>query len=64
MALKEIPLRDGEQQLMFKSIELGEVVRELKATEDEKKEINEDLNGRIKLAQKPHVQTRRAELKA
>lgn len=38
MALKEVPLKEtvGEQ-MMFKSIELGEVVRQLKATEERKK---------------------------
>lgn len=52
MALKEVPLKEGGEQIMFKSIELGEVVRELKAQEEEKKEINDDLNGRIKLLKK------------
>ena len=40
-------MKDGEQ-LMFKSIELGEVVRELAAQELEKKEANEEFNAQIK----------------
>ena len=51
MPLKEVSLNEGEQ-LRFKAIELGEVVRELAAQEAEKKEINEEYNGRIKLLRK------------
>ena len=48
MAIKEVAIKEGEQ-MMFKSIELGEVVRQLKATEERKSEINEELNGEIKM---------------
>lgn len=53
MAIREISLegKNGEQ-LIFKAVELGEVVRELAAQEAEKKELNEEYNGRIKLLKK------------
>lgn len=51
MALKEVAI-GGNEQLVFKSIELGEVVRELYAVENEKKEINEEYNSRIKILKK------------
>lgn len=51
MALKGVSV-GGNEQLVFKSIELGEVVRELCVQENEKKEINEEYNARIKALKK------------
>lgn len=63
MALKEIPATKEGEQLLFQSIELGEVVRELKRQEFEKKEIDEDYNSRIK-ALKKRMYKLAAEMKA
>jgi hypothetical protein len=54
MALKEVPMKEGEQ-LMFRAIELGEVVREIDATEQQKKEMTDEYNTRIKLLKKRMV---------
>ena len=51
MALKEIPLKAGEQ-LMIPAIELGEVVREIERVEIIKKEANEDWNTQLKALKK------------
>ena len=63
MALKEIPATKEGEQLLFQSIELGEVVRELQRQEFEKKEIDEDYTGRIK-ALKKRMYKLAAEMKA
>lgn len=51
MALKEIPLKEGEQ-LMFAAVELGEVVREVASIEFAKKEANEEWNIQLKALKK------------
>lgn len=55
MALKEVPLNDGPEQLSFKAFELAEMVAELIHTEAEKKDVNEDFNHRIKALKKSVV---------
>lgn len=54
MALREIPLdqKENGEQLMFKSMELAELVRALDGVEMQKKEANEDFNIQIKAYKK------------
>lgn len=52
MALKEVPLNDGPEQLSFKAFELADLVAEMLRTEAEKKLANEDFNDRLKALKK------------
>lgn len=51
MALKEMPLKTGEQ-LTFVAIELGETVREIERIEIAKKEANEEWAIELKALKK------------